>query len=288
MIADDMLRFLALPAGLFAVVYFPTVRQFSMALVSPYAKADVMRRFFAAMIDSLAVIIIVYVYSNSRSASLLVVGALYLLLRDSVRGQSPGKFFMGLVVISLETGRPCTVKDSIWRNAVLLIPGANVVAIFLESITIVRDPQGQRLGDKVAQTQVVEGEPGTWPRLSAMVAQLPSGLALFFEGPVAHRRNRTLIAHPSASASIDSIMSARRGLSTSTMTLRQRRSRGGRRLPRYSGELKHATPCSRVGNSMTMNRWKSSGPSMIMGDRCGPDFPPCRAMISEHDRYSCR
>ena len=154
---DVMLQYLIVPALLFAVVYFPTLTKFSMALVSPYAKADVTKRLFAATIDGLAVITTGYFYASTGSAFLLVVGALYLLLRDAVRGQSLGKFFMGLVVISVETGRPSTFRESVWRNAMLLIPGANVVAIFLESITIVRDPQGQRLGDKVAQTQVVEG-----------------------------------------------------------------------------------------------------------------------------------
>ena len=157
MTADLTLGYLVLPAVLFAVVYFPTLTKFSMALVSPYAKADVMKRLFAATIDGIAVITTGYFYASTRFAFVLVVGALYLLLRDSVRGQSLGKFFMGLVVINVETGRPCTLRDSVWRNAMLVIPGANVVAVFLESITIVRDPQGQRLGDKVAQTQVVEG-----------------------------------------------------------------------------------------------------------------------------------
>jgi hypothetical protein len=43
------------------------------------------------------------------------------------------------------------------RNLLLLLPGANVVAVFLEARTMVADPQGQRLGDRLAQTQVVEG-----------------------------------------------------------------------------------------------------------------------------------
>jgi len=43
------------------------------------------------------------------------------------------------------------------RNLLLLLPGANVVAIFLEARTIAVDPQGQRLGDRLAHTQVVEG-----------------------------------------------------------------------------------------------------------------------------------
>ena len=38
-----------------------------------------------------------------------------------------------------------------------LVPGLNVVAVILETVTTVRDPQGLRLGDRLAQTQVVEG-----------------------------------------------------------------------------------------------------------------------------------
>lgn len=60
-------------------------------------------------------------------------------------------------MISLETGRPSSLAGSIRRNALLLLPGANVVAIFLEADTVVRDPQDQRLADRLAQTQVVEG-----------------------------------------------------------------------------------------------------------------------------------
>jgi hypothetical protein len=48
---------LALPAVLFAAVYFPTITQLSIALVSPYAKADVRKRLFAATIDGIPVII---------------------------------------------------------------------------------------------------------------------------------------------------------------------------------------------------------------------------------------
>ena len=51
----------------------------------------------------------------------------------------------------------CGLKDSVLRNVFVLIPGANVVAVFFESVTILRDPQGQRLGDRLAQTQVIEG-----------------------------------------------------------------------------------------------------------------------------------
>ena len=59
--------------------------------------------------------------------------------------------------LSLETGRPASMAASGRRNALLLLPVANVLLIFLEGTLIVRDPQGQRLGDRLAQTQVVEG-----------------------------------------------------------------------------------------------------------------------------------
>jgi hypothetical protein len=121
---------LALPAVLFAAVYFPTITQLSIALVSPYAKADVRKRLFAATIDGIPVIITWLLYGDSGAPLLLVIGAGYLLLRDSMRGQSLGKLLLGLVVISLETGRPCTVKGSVWRNIVFLIPGANMAASF--------------------------------------------------------------------------------------------------------------------------------------------------------------
>src|SRR5262249_30265250 len=126
-------------------------------LSSPYAKADLRQRLYAATIDALMVVASFLLYWTSDFVLYLAAGAAYLLFRDAIRGQSLGKFILGLVVISLETGRPSSLVGSVRRNLLLLLPGANVVAIFLEVRTIVRDPQGQRLGDRVAQTQVVEG-----------------------------------------------------------------------------------------------------------------------------------
>ena len=145
-----------LPAIVFALVYFPLVTQLSRGLVSPYAKADVRRRLFAATID-LIVLMSFLLYWTSDFVLYLAAGAAYLLFRDAIRGQSVGKFLLGLVVISLESGRPCSLAGSVKRNLLFLLPGANVVAIFLEARTVVRDPQGQRLGDRLAQTQVVDG-----------------------------------------------------------------------------------------------------------------------------------
>jgi uncharacterized RDD family membrane protein YckC len=96
-------------------------------------------------------------YWTGNSLLYVAVSAGYLLLRDAIGGQSVGKLVFGLVVIDLMSGRAATVSASAQRNLLLLLPGANLVAIFLEARTIAVDPQGQRLGDRLAHTQVVEG-----------------------------------------------------------------------------------------------------------------------------------
>jgi len=131
--------------------------QLPRGLISPYPKADITRRLLAATMDGLIVVACGRLYWSSGSAPYLVAGAVYLLFRDAMRGQSIGKLVCGLFVISLETGRPASLAASARRNALLLLPLANVPLIFLEGTLIVRDPQGQRLGDRLAQTQVVEG-----------------------------------------------------------------------------------------------------------------------------------
>jgi len=153
----EFIGLVLLPAITLGVVYHPILSRFSVALASPYAKADVTKRMFAATIDGLLVLATLVLYRNSGQLVYVFVGAAYLLLRDAAGGRSVGKFFCGLVVINLESGRPCGRSGSISRNALLLLPGANIVAAFLEASTIMSDPLGQRLGDRLAWTQVVEG-----------------------------------------------------------------------------------------------------------------------------------
>jgi len=152
-----LLGILLLPAVMFAVAYSPIITHFSRGLISPYSKADVRKRFLACLGDGLLVITLCLGYWIAESPVSLAAAAAYLLLRDAVGGQSVGKLLFGLVVIDLTTGRPASVLSSARRNLLLLLPGANIVAIFLEARTIAIDPQGQRLGDRLAHTQVVEG-----------------------------------------------------------------------------------------------------------------------------------
>jgi RDD family len=139
------------------LAYRPILTKLSIALASPYPKADMRKRFFAAMVDGTLVGMALIFYRNSQLPAYLVAAAAYLLLRDAAGGRSVGKFLCGLVVINLATGRPCGWGPCVGRNVLFVLPGANVIAVFLETATIVRDPQGLRLGDRFALTQVVEG-----------------------------------------------------------------------------------------------------------------------------------
>ena len=76
-------------------------------------------------------------------------GLLYTLLADGLEGgQSIGKRLIGIRVVSMKTGAPCTFGQSFVRNLLLMILGPiDWIFIFGEN--------HQRLGDKAAGTVVV-------------------------------------------------------------------------------------------------------------------------------------
>src|SRR4029453_7115505 len=121
-----------LPAVVFALAYHPILNRLSLGLVSQYAKADVTKRLSAIAVDGLLMMSALVLYRSSESPLYLLAGAVYLLLRDGMAGRSVGKFCFGLVVIQVETGLPCGRWGSINRNLLLLLPGANIAAAFLE------------------------------------------------------------------------------------------------------------------------------------------------------------
>ena len=96
-------------------------------------------------------------------------GLLYLLISDGLfDGRSLGKKVMRLRVVSAGTGSAATFRDSIIRNAVLapallmykipLFGWLPALAItILESLLMLGNSEGLRLGDDLAQTKVLEG-----------------------------------------------------------------------------------------------------------------------------------
>lgn len=146
-----------LPALSFALLYFPALTRLAPPLDSPYPKVHWRRRLVAGAVDASLVGLAIYFFVHDGSMAFLTVGAAYVIVRDGIAGRSVGKFFTGLSVVELQTGRACSFSSSVIRNLVFLLPGVNVVALPLEAVTVARDAHGQRLGDRWARTQVVEG-----------------------------------------------------------------------------------------------------------------------------------
>jgi hypothetical protein len=80
------------------------------------------------------------------------------LIKDGFgRGQSLGKRFAGLMVVQLDNDEPCGFGSSFLRNLAHLflnvIPG---IGFFIEPLVLVLHEKGQRLGDLLSRTQVID------------------------------------------------------------------------------------------------------------------------------------
>lgn len=136
----------------------------------PFPKASNLLRLGARLVDFL---IAVGLYRVTGPAG-MVIALLYLLFADGMlQGQSPGKKIFGVKVIYLPTRAPARHRDSVLRNApfglavvLAMMPevGAKaflagaLVILGVEAFKVIRDPNGLRLGDAWAQTQVIDGK----------------------------------------------------------------------------------------------------------------------------------
>ena len=135
-------------------------------------KADVMTRFLAALIDG--------VLSGAISMIIPVVGAIistaYLLIKDGLfEGQSLGKKLMKLQVVTMSGEKP-DFAISAKRNVIFAIPSIimiipilgwviapilALIILIIEVLKVVNEPQGRRMGDNWADTQVIPFVEGT-------------------------------------------------------------------------------------------------------------------------------
>lgn len=139
-------------------------------------KADLGKRFIAAIIDGLLAAGVSFIPVVGG-----IIGGLYVLLRDGLDlefmdRRSIGKKLMQLRPIRLD-GQPMDPMSSVKRNLPLAVGAVGsvfwvipilgwIVAIFfaliglvigiVEVILVLTDPEGRRMGDKLAGTKVVE------------------------------------------------------------------------------------------------------------------------------------
>lgn len=137
---------------------------------SPYPKASLLLRGGARLVD----VVIAWTLYKSTGPAGVVIALLYLLFADGmIQGQSPGKKLFGVKVVYLPTRQGARNRDSVLRNApfgltIILsmmpelgfkafVAGVVVIGV-IETVKCWRDPDGLRLGDLWAQTQVVDGK----------------------------------------------------------------------------------------------------------------------------------
>ena len=140
-----------------------------------HRRADIGRRMVAAMVDGFLVGIIAIVPLIGP-----LIAAAYLLVRDGLnvefmKQQSLGKKAVGIHAVRWD-GKPADLATSITRNLPLaiifvapifgIVPGVGrYVALLIgligiavgvwEIVLVLTDPQGFRLGDKLARTRIV-------------------------------------------------------------------------------------------------------------------------------------
>lgn len=146
-----------------------------------YPKASLGNRFIASFLDGLitmglAIPAIIFLilgisgfdsYGNRRDMAplyiflgivFILVPVIYGFVKDGLgQGQSWGKKPMNLMVVNLETNTPCTKSKSAIRHLISALTGAiPFVGWLIEPIMVLATDDGRKLGDKAANTQVIE------------------------------------------------------------------------------------------------------------------------------------
>ncbi len=136
---------------------------------SPYPKADLTLRGLARLAD----FTIAFGVATSAPGVGPPVAALYLLLADGLmQGQSPGKKIFGVKAVVPATRAPVGFQESLLRNApfavvtlfwalpilwpVFFLVGLPVIGY--EAWQVWDEALGRRLGDRIAETQVVDAK----------------------------------------------------------------------------------------------------------------------------------
>jgi hypothetical protein len=129
-----------------------------------YPKAHVLNRFVARLID----LLIVAVAERVASPVGFLAGLSYILLADGFAGgRSAGKRLIGLQTVVPRTQEGAGFKESIVRNLPFAVGFvafevpyvgwlASLAIVACEGLLIIGNVRGCRLGDEIAQTQVLD------------------------------------------------------------------------------------------------------------------------------------
>lgn len=123
-------------------------------MAQEFTPADWQTRSLAFLIDLIVYLALFYGVGGFGP----FLAMLYILFRDGIfSGQSIGKKVMGIQVVHTD-GRAVHLVDSSFRNVLFLFYVVFPVAIVVETVALLRNPEHRRLGDRIAKTRVIRKE----------------------------------------------------------------------------------------------------------------------------------
>ena len=159
----------------------PSSNPYTMAEI--YDTAPIGRRFLAYLLDGFITLLFfipslilildyfielytygsisMYVYNSSKiifGFLLLFLPFSYSLIKDGLgNGQSYGKRALNLMVINVNSNNPCSKSNSAGRNIMFsIISCVPYIGYFIEIIMVFANPEGRKISDLVAGTQVID------------------------------------------------------------------------------------------------------------------------------------
>ena len=165
--AKDVLASIMHEKGIFVPSDPTAERRAASAADARFPKVYFARRLNADTLDGvlgIALLVIPMLLVSSRAellpdpvCRLAIVGLpaaiLYTIFRDAIgKGTSLGKRAMGLRLVDLQTGAPCSARSVRWRNVLDLVPFLNLIDFVLMCV----DARGQKIMDKQLRLQLVD------------------------------------------------------------------------------------------------------------------------------------
>jgi uncharacterized RDD family membrane protein YckC len=153
------------------------------SIIPTYKKADIGKRFLAYLLDGLITLLLfipsliliseffvnLYTYGNSYMGDLaptklafgfilLIIPFSYSLLKDGLgNGQSYGKKALSLMVVNVNSNKPCSKTNSAGRNIMFsIISCVPYIGYIVEIVMVFANPESRKISDLVAGTQVID------------------------------------------------------------------------------------------------------------------------------------
>lgn len=119
-------------------------------------KANIVNRLLAGAVDFGIAVVIYYIFKKPFNT---IIASIFILFRDSLGGgKSIGKIIFNLNTKKIQDETPAAYRESILRNFFFIIPIINYFMVVLEAFLIYWDINGSRVGDRIAETFIIDDD----------------------------------------------------------------------------------------------------------------------------------